>query len=64
MAMNPQEIPPGIKQLLVVQNAVAELHAHLIPQLATLANNMIRDLDPKVCFGSIHTNFGFLRSMH
>lgn len=26
---------------------VAELHSHLIPQLAILARNMVRDLDPQ-----------------
>ena len=31
-----------------VQPEVAELHSHLIPQLAILARNMVRDLDPQV----------------
>ena len=26
---------------------IAELHAHLIPQLAGLARNLVRDLDPQ-----------------
>ena len=31
-----------------MQPEVAELHSHLIPQLAVLARNMVRDLDPQV----------------
>jgi len=31
-----------------VQPEIAELHSHLIPQLAGLARNMVRDLDPQV----------------
>lgn len=48
---------------MVVQNAVAELHAHLIPSLAALANNMIRDLDPKVrlCLQIKRLSYGISR---
>lgn len=31
-----------------MQPEIAELHSHLIPQLAILARNMVRDLDPQV----------------
>lgn len=30
-----------------LQPEIAELHAHLIPQLAGLARNLVRDLDPQ-----------------
>jgi len=38
----------GSRTLLQVQPEIAELHSHLIPHLAVLARNMVRDLDPQV----------------
>ena len=40
--------PEPLSILFQVQPEVAELHSHLIPQLAILARNMVRDLDPQV----------------
>ena len=39
-----------------LQPEIAELHAHLIPQLAGLARNLVRDLDPQAS----HTWMGHL----
>lgn len=36
-----------------MQPEVAELHSLLVPQLAGLARNMVRDLDPQVGYSVI-----------